>query len=204
MFMSTLSSRRDDARLNDDDRERDAGRCAHGDAGLDDDWSAAREHSRRANDPLRGHAGAAGHWRKWASRDDVRRGERRDGLAADEHARKRRGRSGLSGVRAENGRAEVYNRSRHVSAAACHPERSEGSLSRRGCGTCLAGKRSLVAAAPRDDFECVFGKRSLVAAAPRDDFERAFDAPRDDFEWAFDAPRDDFEWAFDAPRDDVA
>ena len=58
MFMSTLSSRRDDARLNDDDRERDAGRCAHGDAGLDDDWSAAREHSRRANDPLRGHAGA--------------------------------------------------------------------------------------------------------------------------------------------------
>jgi len=50
-----------------------------------------------------------------------------------------------------------------------HPERSEGSLSRRAVETGLDGERSLVAGAPRDDKK---------PDAPRDDI--GADAPRDD------------------------
>jgi hypothetical protein len=98
MFMSGFSSRGDDARLNDDDLQRDAGRCADGDAALHDYWCAAGENACGADDPLGSHAWAAGVRRERTSGDDVRAGERRDGLSADEHARERRGRCGLSAV----------------------------------------------------------------------------------------------------------
>jgi hypothetical protein len=98
MFMSGFSSRRDNARLDDDDLQRDAGRRADGDAALHDYWCAAGENSCGADDPLRGHAWAAGVRRQRASGDDVGGGECRDGLSADEHARERGGRCSLTAV----------------------------------------------------------------------------------------------------------
>ena len=93
---------------------------------------AAGEHAGGADDPLAGDAGRVGRAGERAAGDRVGRCERHGRLPRQQHARERRERRRLAGMRAQDRGAEMQDGSGHVSRAPRSPSARRGSRRRSG------------------------------------------------------------------------